>query len=205
MVEQLTVGPSGSSGTLRRQLSYKINYMKSAQLVQLGQIDKSNLRCMTDDEDHLLLDDGNMIVVGSRMLWNDVFHTLNVKSFFGDWCYKQISKELGAGQSKQIYSVFVEVQGGQALPLFLALIKDSQRATYDRVFKYTFHYKKCIYQERDAVVLRSKAASGDIVDTYFRRLGVMPFLAPHIFNISECLPHHACLVISRRRLYLITF
>uniref|UniRef100_A0A1I7X084 MULE domain-containing protein n=1 Tax=Heterorhabditis bacteriophora TaxID=37862 RepID=A0A1I7X084_HETBA len=172
-----------------------------------AQSDKSNLRCVTDNEDLLLLDDGNMIVVGSRMLWNAVFHTLNGKSFF-------------------------VIQGGQAIAMFFALIKASQRATYDRLFKWshdelaqlgdlyhltlpgvkfladfelramkaiesqlvievlgcTFHYKKCIYQRRDAVGLRSNAASDALVSTYFRGFGVMPFLAPHLFNISECLP-----------------
>uniref|UniRef100_A0A1I7WUS6 Ricin B-type lectin domain-containing protein n=1 Tax=Heterorhabditis bacteriophora TaxID=37862 RepID=A0A1I7WUS6_HETBA len=38
MVEQLTVEPSGDSDTLRRQLSYNKNYMKSFQSVQLGHI-----------------------------------------------------------------------------------------------------------------------------------------------------------------------
>uniref|UniRef100_A0A1I7WNF8 Uncharacterized protein n=1 Tax=Heterorhabditis bacteriophora TaxID=37862 RepID=A0A1I7WNF8_HETBA len=44
--------------------------------------DNSNLRCMIDDKHLLLLDDSNVIIVRSRMLWNVVFHTLNVKSFF---------------------------------------------------------------------------------------------------------------------------
>uniref|UniRef100_A0A1I7X764 Uncharacterized protein n=1 Tax=Heterorhabditis bacteriophora TaxID=37862 RepID=A0A1I7X764_HETBA len=43
--------------------------------------DRINLRYVTDNE-NLLLANGNMIVVGSNMLWNAVFHTLNVKTFF---------------------------------------------------------------------------------------------------------------------------
>uniref|UniRef100_A0A1I7WUV6 Lipase n=1 Tax=Heterorhabditis bacteriophora TaxID=37862 RepID=A0A1I7WUV6_HETBA len=39
----------------------------------------------------------------------------------------------------------------------------------------------------DAVGLWSKVASDAVVGTYFRKLGVLPFLAPYLFNISECL------------------
>uniref|UniRef100_A0A1I7XSN8 Uncharacterized protein n=1 Tax=Heterorhabditis bacteriophora TaxID=37862 RepID=A0A1I7XSN8_HETBA len=137
MVEQLIVRPSGSSDTLRRQPSYNKNYIKRVQPYRV------NLRRLPHNEDFLLIDYANIIVVGSRMLWNAVFHTPN-----RDGRYKQISKELGGGRSKQIYSAFAEVYAGHALLLFFALIKDSQRATYDRC---TFHYNKCIYQRRDAV------------------------------------------------------
>uniref|UniRef100_A0A1I7WC17 HECT domain-containing protein n=1 Tax=Heterorhabditis bacteriophora TaxID=37862 RepID=A0A1I7WC17_HETBA len=89
-------------------------------------------------DENLLLGDDNMIVVGSRMLWNAVFHMLDVKSFFRDGCYKQISKQFGTGRSKQIYTVFSEVQNKHDLLLFFALIKDFQKATYHRLFKW-FH------------------------------------------------------------------
>uniref|UniRef100_A0A1I7XDZ8 Uncharacterized protein n=1 Tax=Heterorhabditis bacteriophora TaxID=37862 RepID=A0A1I7XDZ8_HETBA len=141
MVKQLTVRPSGSSDTLRRQLSYNRNYMKSAQPVQLIHIDRINLRYVTDNE-NLLLANGSMIVVGSNILWNAVFHTLDVKLFFGWTLHANLPRIRCWPVEANI--VFAEVQNSHALPLFFALIKDSQRATYDLLYKYVIRFNLTI-------------------------------------------------------------
>uniref|UniRef100_A0A1I7WW58 MULE domain-containing protein n=1 Tax=Heterorhabditis bacteriophora TaxID=37862 RepID=A0A1I7WW58_HETBA len=101
---------------LKKWSTTRVTYSLSSSDLYIAP-DRASLRCVTDDED-LLLDSG-----------------LREKS---DGRYKQSSKKLDGGPSKQIYSVFAEVQGGHVLLLFLALIKDPQRATYNRLFEW-FH------------------------------------------------------------------
>uniref|UniRef100_A0A1I7W907 F-box domain-containing protein n=1 Tax=Heterorhabditis bacteriophora TaxID=37862 RepID=A0A1I7W907_HETBA len=53
--------------------------------------------------------------------------------------FHQLKKVLWWNNS--LINVFAEVQGGHALLLFFALIKESQRNTYDRQFKYVIRYQ----------------------------------------------------------------
>uniref|UniRef100_A0A1I7WWT0 Transposase n=1 Tax=Heterorhabditis bacteriophora TaxID=37862 RepID=A0A1I7WWT0_HETBA len=50
------------------------------------------------------------------------------------------------------------------------------------------HLQDNCVKRKNMVGFRSKAASDALIDRYFRRLGVLPFLASYLFNISECLP-----------------
>uniref|UniRef100_A0A1I7X066 SAS-6_N domain-containing protein n=2 Tax=Heterorhabditis bacteriophora TaxID=37862 RepID=A0A1I7X066_HETBA len=129
-------GTSGNFGTLRRQLPHNKTYMKRTQPIRLRQIDRSNLLYVTDDEDLLFLNDANMLVVRNR-------------------CYKQICKRLSADQSKQIYSVFAEVQGEHAPPRKAAVglrfkaasdafVSTSGGSEYSFVVPHLFRISECL-------------------------------------------------------------
>uniref|UniRef100_A0A1I7WCH1 Cytochrome b561 domain-containing protein n=1 Tax=Heterorhabditis bacteriophora TaxID=37862 RepID=A0A1I7WCH1_HETBA len=119
-----------------------------------------------------------------------------------DGCYKQISR-VWSWPVETYIQYLRQSTVWYALDLFFALIMDSQRATYDWLFKCTFHYKKRIYQRRDTFGLRSSAAGDALVGTYFRRpreyqccvkfphtnQGRVSYLAccqPRCFNLPLC-------------------
>ncbi|KAK6051158.1 hypothetical protein COOONC_11337 [Cooperia oncophora] len=79
-----------------------------------------------DRENFLLLDDGNMIILGSRALWTAMFSEMTIKSIFGDGRYKQIPAVVRRGPSSQLYTLIGEFEDSFAVPLLFAFIRTAQ-------------------------------------------------------------------------------
>uniref|UniRef100_A0A1I7WEN6 Signal peptide protein n=1 Tax=Heterorhabditis bacteriophora TaxID=37862 RepID=A0A1I7WEN6_HETBA len=259
VVEQLIVGSSGSSDTLRRPLSCNRNYMKSTRPVRLlchdsphllcvsdlsrsvkgsgrsnrgscGGLeplpllpyvvlcDRASLRCVTDDEDVLL--DSVVKIDIVAFLINCIVPVLSIEQFNLLYLYYcpnirilvKLLMNFELGTIKAIESQLeLKIYKSESLLLRVITliirkkgIRNVPHKPFCFSYRCTFNYKKCIKQRRDAVGLRSKTASDALVGTYFRRLRVLPFLAPHLLNISECLPGHACLRIGQWSSFLMT-
>uniref|UniRef100_A0A1I7W8X9 Protein-serine/threonine phosphatase n=1 Tax=Heterorhabditis bacteriophora TaxID=37862 RepID=A0A1I7W8X9_HETBA len=87
MMETLAVGYDAGPDTLRRTI--QCNRVKPIQA-----LDTSKYRCVNDEEDLLLKDDGNMILVASRSLLNHIFVVLNLVNLFAGKRLKQVQKKL---------------------------------------------------------------------------------------------------------------
>uniref|UniRef100_A0A1I7XGT0 Bestrophin homolog n=1 Tax=Heterorhabditis bacteriophora TaxID=37862 RepID=A0A1I7XGT0_HETBA len=128
----LAVGYGASLDTLRRTIQR--NRVNPIQPLVMGNIDASKYRCVTDEEDLLLKDDGNMIIAASRSLLKQISVILNLVNLFGDGWLKQISKEVKGMGSLQFYTVIMELNGGYCLPIFFAFIRDAKRTTCEDLF-----------------------------------------------------------------------
>ncbi|XGW01849.1 hypothetical protein V3C99_011396 [Haemonchus contortus] len=192
MVEQFTFPSATGRENFRRAIHRAQSFSRNINAQIPGRIDASLCSCLADRENFLLLDDGEMILLGSRSLWAAVFNQLTLRSVFGDGRYKQIPAVVRRGASSQFYTIIGEFENSFAIPLLYSFIPDGTEETYRRLYSWFWREigplggHQALTHPNCRVILDFEKPAMDAV------LGEMPgvHLKGCFFHYTQCILRH---------------